>query len=265
MVVLGSSRVGAGFVPEELGPIYDPDGGQISVINFSHLGAGPRMNLVQLHRLLNDGVAPKYLLVELLPAHLHHEPMVLSELALPDIRWLLPSWGSNELLGKAAEYRLSAMSRYRTNCLETLAPALVTGDRVALRSFGGDGGWEGRNALDTVKRAALNRTIHLQYAESMARWQIDPLLDAAMRELLDLCRAHGIRTAIVLFPESTSFRSWYGEGVEDRLRQYLTTLAEHEGVSIFDERATMQDSDFIDPHHLSEAVLGGSLAYWKRR
>ena len=123
------ARCAPGSVPEELGPIHDPDGGQISVINFSHLGAGPRMNLVQLHRLLNDGVVPKYLLVELLPAHLHHEPMVLSELWLPDIRWLLPSWGSNELLGKAAEYRLSAISRDRTNCLETLAP--VRGYRLS--------------------------------------------------------------------------------------------------------------------------------------
>src|SRR5262245_42698597 len=67
LVVLGSSRVGAGFVPEELGPIYDDRGRQISVINFSHLGAGPRMNLLQLRRLLRDGTTPDYLLVEFMP------------------------------------------------------------------------------------------------------------------------------------------------------------------------------------------------------
>src|SRR5262249_48116069 len=84
MVGLGSSRVGAGFVPEELDPIYDNRGRQISVVNFSHLGAGPRMNLVQLRRLLRDGIVPDYLLVEFMPSLAHRESIILSQLSVSD-------------------------------------------------------------------------------------------------------------------------------------------------------------------------------------
>jgi hypothetical protein len=175
----------------------------------------------------------------------------LSDLALSDFGVLSQHWESNELLGKAAEYRMTAMSRYRVNCLQSLAPALATGERVTLHPYGGDCDWAGRSKLDEAKRAALSRLVHRQCAEAMANWRVDPLLDGAMRELLSLCRERGIHVAIVLFPESSTFRSWYGEGVEDRLNEYLMTLLEEERVSIFDERAAMPDEAFIDPHHLS--------------
>jgi hypothetical protein len=250
LVVLGSSRVGAGFVPEELGPIFDDCGRQISLINFSHLGAGPRMNLLQLRRLLRDGIIPDYLLVEFMPALVHREPIVLSQLAVSDVNVLLKHWDGEQLLGKIAEYRLTAMSRYRANCLQSVASPWATGERVTLHDYGGDRDWVRPNNIDAEKREELCRLVHEQCAESMANWQVDPLADGAIRELLAVSREHGIRVAIVLFPESSKFRSWYGEGAEERMTEYLISLSESENVSIFDERATMPDDAFIDPHHL---------------
>lgn len=251
LVVLGSSRVGAGFVPEEMGPIYDDRGRQVSAINFSHLGAGPRMNLIQLRRLLRDGITPDYLLVEFMPTLVHREPVILSQLAMSDISVLVKHWDGEQLLGKAAEYRLTAMSRYRANCLQTVAPHWSTGERVTLHGNGGDCDWVRPNIVDARKREELCQLVREQCAESMANWHVDPLADGAMRELLAVCREHDIRVAIVLFPESSTFRSWYGEGAEDRMREYLMSLAEGENVAIFDERAAMPDECFIDPHHLS--------------
>lgn len=251
LVVLGSSRVGVGFVPEDLGPIYDAEGRQVSVINFSHLGAGPRMNLLQLRRLLRDGVVPKYLIVELLPVHLHHEPMVLSELAVADTGVLLRYWENQELIAKAAEYRLTAVSRYRANCLQSIAPAFASGERVLLNPNGGDCNWERPANLDAGRREGLTRLVHEQCADSMANWHVNRLLDGAMRELLQLCLNHDIRVAIVLFPETSAFRSWYGEGVEDRIEEYYLGLFFDYHISIFDDRWAMADESFIDPHHLS--------------
>src|SRR5262249_3771800 len=50
-LLLGSSRTVVAFMPETLGPMYDQCGRQVLVFNYSHFGAGPRMNLVQAHRV----------------------------------------------------------------------------------------------------------------------------------------------------------------------------------------------------------------------
>jgi uncharacterized protein DUF1574 len=265
MVVLGSSRVGAGFVPEELDPIYDYRGRQISVVNFSHLGGGPRMNLLQLRRLLRDGIVPDYLLVEFMPALVHRESIILSQLAVSDFNVLLRHWDGEQLIGKAAEYRLTGMSRYRVNCLQSVMPLLSTGERVTLHAYGGDCDWVRPSNLDEEKREGLCQLVHEQCAESMANWRVDPLADGAIHELLGVCREHGIRIAIVLFPESSTFRSWYGEGVEERMREYLTSLSENEKVPIFDERSAMPDDEFIDPHHLSSEGATKFTAFLERR
>ena len=65
MVVLGSSRVA-----------YGVDAGSLSrqgyptalVYNFGILGSGPLLNLVNLRRLLDAGIRPNLLYVEILPA-----------------------------------------------------------------------------------------------------------------------------------------------------------------------------------------------------
>ncbi len=264
LAVLGSSRVGEGFVPERMGSLYDFKGRRITVINYSHLGAGPRMNLIQLHRLLRDGVIPSYLLVELVPAHLHHESMILSELSLADIEVCRPFWKDANLLAKAAEYRLTAQSRYRVNCLQSLSPALATGERFSLSPLGSDLEWEHRSQLTDAQRTALTRTVQMQYADAMAHWKVDPSLDGATREMLRLCREHAIHVGIVLFPESSKFRSWYGEGVETRLEEYLAELSEQEKVSIFDERGVMPDDGFIDPHHLGLRGAAGFSGRFER-
>ena len=265
LVVLGSSRVGAGFVPEELDPIYDDHGRQVTVLNFSHLGVGPRMNLLQLQRLLRDGIVPDYLLVEFMPALAHHEPMVLSQLAVSDVGVLVRHWDGEQLFGKAAEYRLTAMSRYRANCLQSVAPLWSTGERVTLHENGGDCDWVRPSIIDAAKREELCQLVHEQCADSMANWRVDPLADGAMRELLAVCREHGIRVAIVLFPESSTFRSWYGDGAEKRMQEYLMSVSEEENVSIFDERAAIPDDAFIDPHHLSAEGASRFTATVERR
>ena len=41
---VGSSRVVADFMPERLGNLHDRDGRPVTVFNYAHFGAGPRMN-----------------------------------------------------------------------------------------------------------------------------------------------------------------------------------------------------------------------------
>jgi hypothetical protein len=101
---------------------------------------------------------------------------------------------------------------------------------------------------------ALRRTVERQCRQYMLTWRVDPLLDSATRDLLSLCRERGTCVALVIFPESTEFRSWYGPGVEQRIQDYLSRLRADFGVSVCDARDWMPDEWFIDQHHLNTAA-----------
>ena len=44
---------------------------------------------------------------------------------------------------------------------------------------------------------------------------------AALRDLLATCKEKHIPARLVLMPEGTPFRRWYGPGANDRLRPFL--------------------------------------------
>jgi len=251
LAVIGGSRVGTGFVPEELEPIYDKNGRQITVVNFSRLGAGPRMNLLQLHRMLRDGITPTWIVVEIVPAHLCSEITVIADLSLADVDVLRPQWNDKRLRINPAKARLKGLFRYRNGFLDSVAPAFATGPAIHLSQYGGNPRWLESASRATADKPDLLREIRWQYQERMANWQVDPQLDGAMRELLEVCKQRGIRAAITLFPESTEFHSWYGPSVENDIQCYFAALCDAYALPFFDCRDWMEDKAFHDPHHLT--------------
>ena len=73
MLVVGSSRVVVDFMPEILPPMWTAEGKQAIVFNYSHFGAGPNMNMIQVHRALRDGVNPRWVVFELVPGFLAYD------------------------------------------------------------------------------------------------------------------------------------------------------------------------------------------------
>lgn len=258
LAVLGSSRVGTGFAPELLGDLRDPAGRPVCAFNFSHQGAGPRLNWLQFRRLLRDDVRPTWVLLELLPAHLQSEEPFFADLSLTDVAWLNPYWADARLPWRMVKNRLDAPSRYRRAALDTVAPTFATGKAVTLGPYGGDDGWERPHHLSDSTRAGIQETIRKQYCERMADLRIDPAQDRVLRATLSLCREHDIAVAMVIFPENRTFRSWYGPAVEDRIQTYLLGLHAEFGVRTFDTRDWMADDAFNDPHHLT---ADGARAY----
>src|SRR4051812_40711862 len=70
LLLVGSSRTEMNFLPEVLPPLHTASGETPLVFNFSHLGAGPVMNLLEVRRLLRDGVRPGWLVLEAMPPQL---------------------------------------------------------------------------------------------------------------------------------------------------------------------------------------------------
>src|SRR5439155_24598779 len=57
-----------------LPPLRTPEGRPILPFNYSHTGAGPLLELVTVRRLLDAGIRPDWLVIEVMPAYLAINP-----------------------------------------------------------------------------------------------------------------------------------------------------------------------------------------------
>src|SRR5262249_20750589 len=129
VVALGSSRTQMGFRPAAL----PGDGDTLVAFNFGLVGAGPVTQLLCLRRLLDHGVRPDLLLVEVLPALLHQEGPGTERAALNRNRLGWRDWRrvGAYFPGSRAEYRrwrraqLAAWFTHRTGILSCWAPGLL--------------------------------------------------------------------------------------------------------------------------------------------
>jgi hypothetical protein len=254
LAVIGSSRIGTGFLPSDLPPIHDATGREVLVFNYSHHGSGPRMNLMQMHRLIRDGHQPQWLVIELVPSHVRYEGITETLMAADDLPLLLPYANKRKLLVEFGRLRLNAVYRNRTAFLRTFAPEFATkageGDDIFLGRLGDDAILSRPGAHPENKKDDQYKLIKGMYAYQMQDLQFDPQLVEATRALLQLCRDRCIPTAILIAPEDNRFRSWYGPGVEERIEGFYAGLSQEFGVPVVDARRWCPDEDFLDPHHL---------------
>src|SRR5207249_10481228 len=88
------------------------------------------------------------------------------------------------------------------------------------------------------------------YAETLAAFRIAPPPDRALRDLIRLCRADGIRVALYLLPEGPTFRGWYPPAARRAAGEYLGGLSREYGVPVFDASDWLPEDAFADGHHL---------------
>jgi hypothetical protein len=65
-----------------------------------------------------------------------------------------------------------------------------------------------------------------------------------------LCRERQIPAVLLIAPEDSRFRSWYGPGVEERIQAFYAGLGVEFATPVVDARRWCPDEDFLDPHHL---------------
>jgi hypothetical protein len=255
LLVVGSSRIGLGLLPGELPRLCGPEGRAVIVFNESHLSAGPRGNLVRVERLFRDGVTPRWLVLESIPGGMTHEGVPASQASFGDLPALCRHADRLKVLSIYGRERLNATNKHRQFLLGEFAPAFVTrgpeSNVVRLEPLGDDRQWMRRDDLPPEKLDLLARMAEMTYRPRLAEWSVDPKLDAAMRDLLELCREKGIPTVIVLTPESGRFRGWYSGETARQVADYYARLARDTGVPVVDAREWVPDDGFNDPHHLN--------------
>jgi hypothetical protein len=267
VVMLGSSRTGLGFHGRRAEHHLAAELGRPAVaFNYGIPAAGPLTHLVYLNRLLADGVAPDLLIVEVMPSMLADIPsaplernwfyadrLTFAEQGLV-IRHGYPAGQVRErwwksVLVPAYTLRFQVMSR--------LSPSWLPWQLRFDWSRGADEcGWGTTvtQQIDTADRAKGVARARAEYAPVLAGLQPGGPSARALEELLAVCRGRGIPVRLVLMPEGTEFREFYGPGVNDRLTAYLNDLADRAGVPRpTDARGWLPDDAFYDAHHMFAA------------
>lgn len=264
VLFVGSSRTLVGVDAGAVGPALSARLNRpVAAFNFGTAGAGPVTCAVYLRRLLADGAKPDAVVIEVLPALLAAQGPPPESKWLPAIRlrpdelprvreygfsvdapaahgprgWLLP----------LHEYRMPLVDRYATPL--SLLP-FPSGKRQKHDAHGFER-W--RDAVSAEDKAKMLVRTKRQYAEWLDDYAPGGCGAVAVRDALAVCRAAGVKVALMLAPESSEFRGWYAEPGRSRLLPLLTELAREGDAAVFDGRAWLSDEHIGDGHHVTAA------------
>jgi hypothetical protein len=260
VVVIGSSRTQMGFSAEHAAQGFGA--GAPALYNLSQSGSQPLGQLVNFRRMIDAGVVPDRVLIEVLPAALgvrgpldHQIPV--SRLGWSDLtraeryfdqpgevrfHWLqtrVVPWYSLrvDLLAHAKLADWTPESRRQDFLWNPLRPD----------------GWMPYHLPDWTANASERLVARSgpQLRELFGHYEIHPGVAAAQRELLTECRNHGIAAALLVMPESPAFRALYSVNAQELLYRHIDELHMEFGIPLFDCRAWIADEAwFWDGNHL---------------
>lgn len=260
-VMLGSSRTTVGF---DAGIVERQLCEQLQqpaiAFNFGITGAGPLTHLINLRRLLKDGVRPDLVLIEILPPLLNGQPWNAESLRLrPERLWheeigVLEDYGALPGIEKRwwtgwpvpfYEHRFPILSRYVPNWL----PYDMRLDWALMID---DSGYAPRPKLRRTEAGDRLALEHMRqdYGTRLADFRLGGQACRALVELVDFCESEQLQAALVLMPEGTAFRALYTPEVWRQLAGFLQGVADRGHIPILNAREWLPDSAFIDAHHL---------------
>lgn len=256
----GSSRtqngVDAGAIQAKL---TQQLGRPVSSFNFALAGCGPVTNAIYLRRLAGAGAKPDIVLLEVHPVFLAGQRP-----DYPETRWLVPvrlRRDELEVIGgmgfpakpsSAAGWRgwLACWYEYRYIIVDRYASALRTIPKLNDGHEPDVHGFVRVREVTEQEREVLTALTFGQYRDYFPDFRPNGPGVAALRDMLDTCRANGWKGALFVPPESAQFRGWYsGAGLRE-LDEVLRSLAAEYGVPLIDARAWLPETAIGDGHHL---------------
>jgi hypothetical protein len=266
LVALGSSRMDAAFQTGRLDGLPGPDGRPLAAYNFAIPSAGPLHEYQYVCDMLDAGIRPSLLVVEILPplfnaphSHLFSEEEwgVADWMDLHQFRRMHRYFARpGRKLGQWIEARLAPACVYR-RALQGWAEwlTLPPEERQSVPYVHDD--WGCRRPSDlTDKQRDSCVTMAGDYVPSLGHFRLGAGPVRALRDLLKRCHRERIAVVLVLMPESSVFRGWYRSECLMAMSQLLTEVHATTGVPVIDARLWLDDSDFTDGHHPEESGTG---------
>jgi hypothetical protein len=274
VVMVGSSRTGYGLRASLLEDQLRADLGRpVVAFNFGIPAAGPVTQLLYVKRLLDRGVRPDLLLVEILP------PLLDGQVAVPrEASWLPPErlWLDEFALVQRFGFPVGKLRRtwwegwplpwftHRFAILSRVAPRCLPFQLQQAWGRGADrSGWTPMvfpNDTPEKRRQGTERA-RAEYAAYLHNFCLGGPTCRAVRELLALCRARGVPTALVLMPEGVTFRSWYSPAAWGQVQAFLDEASRDFAAPVINAREWVAEEGFADSHHLLSA---GAAAFTQR-
>ncbi len=236
-IVLGSSRTVWAFRPEQL---TEPDG--VHWVNGAHVGAGPTLDRVILHRFLRDGIRPTVVVLEVMPPFFVKENnrFVVGHFAVSEMP--LARRYSDKPFGYDYHFLRHRLRR---------APDLVrvTDPLAGYQIHDARGGRIAEIDMSPADRAKRTAAAFKEHGEYLRRMTVRPAADLAFRDTLREAADHGIRVVVLRAPEGPTFRSWYDPEGLKRFDEYIAGVAGEFGTPVIDARLWLDEEDFFDSHH----------------
>jgi hypothetical protein len=234
----------------------------VAAFDFAHAGAGPVTTAVYLRRLLAAGVRPGAVVIEVHPAFLAAQVA-----PPPEAKWLRPArlrpaevplvralgipvetpaaHGPRGWLAPWHEYRVPLLDRHAP-AFSALPYSLRAGPETDRHGF------VRVPAVPDAQRPRVYALTREQYAECWPGYAPGGSGILGLRDALETCRAAGVRAALLITPESTEFRDWYGPG-GTAITPLVSELATEFHSPFFDARTWLADDLIADGHHLTGA------------
>jgi hypothetical protein len=256
VVVLGTSRTQNAIYPGAMG--FPDVPGTPRVFNFGQSGASPLKQLLALQRLLDEGVKPAAVVVELFPANLAPAGSAEAQFAGWELRL------SAADLGHLAPYRAEALRpawlKARANPWHAQRQVLMNHWLPKWQPWPErfDHQWSALDAdgflpvgeMPAQTRARAWGRAREEYAGAFTAFSAAGVSVRAVRELVALCRAEGIAVAFFVPPVSPAFRESFAPGVFSQGEAAVANLARLLGVAVFPALRDLGEEAFLDGHHL---------------
>ncbi|MGL6095101.1 MAG: hypothetical protein ACRC7O_04775, partial [Fimbriiglobus sp.] len=258
LLALGSSRTQLAFDAGECERLGGQTGRPVRTFNFGCAAAGPMTIALYFRRILAAGADADFVLIEIHPGMaagtdppfearwLHGYRLTPDEVTtLRQFGWAVPTpphHGWKGWVSASHGFRMAILNRYAPTFL--LCPfGLTVGAKMD-----GFGYVAGQAIPRDIKPRALERTRE-QYAPTFGCWHGHGVGEAAVRDVLAHCRERNIRAAVLLTPESSEYRGWYGDDGFARVGTFAASF----GVPVADARTWVPDEWIADGHHLTAA------------
>jgi hypothetical protein len=238
--------------------------------NFGCAGCGPVTDALYLRRLLQAGLQCDEVIIELHPA------MLVQQNPPFEHRWLhtyrlnseetstLKKYGWN--LETPIQYcwhgPLQTSYTYRYALLNAFAPRLLPCPfGLGLLSRTDAHGHVPGIEIQAKDRPKFLAAAYIEYLSSFENYQPGGPAVEAIRDMLTQLQQRGIGVRLLLTPESSEFRNWYGEGKQHVISQFAIELSQEFHVPLIDAREWLPDEQFTDGHH---ATPSGAKAFTEK-
>jgi hypothetical protein len=267
LLVLGSSRSVSAFRPELLPPIESDAGQELLAFNFAHTYAGPSYMYLTYRRLLEKGIVPRWIVLEIMPslAKKQHKAVYTGSIVASEFEWLVGHHETGDLVVEYFKARALPWERLRSPIMHNYLSCIDVSQRnfAVYADYDRLGGIKMSPEIkaDPEVVAQQVRAPNASGAHSMLTFKPDPRGERSLRALFDLCRQHGTQVAIILSSESPAFRERYTPEAYRQIGEHYRQVADEFGAPFVDAREWLDETDFSDGSH---AVYSGQVKFTER-